>query len=129
MRRFAIALLAAGGRHLDELHPCADVHLGEGIRAHAVLPPVAVDGAAVSIRLPRMAALDFGRLVADGLCDPTTADVLRSAVAARQNLLVTGGTATGKTTLLAALLDLVPAGSGSSRSRISRNCVSPIRTA
>lgn len=108
VRRLAIELIAAGGRQLDELHPCADVHLGGGIRVHAALPPVAVNGAAISIRLPRSGMLGFDELVAHGLCDARTAARLRAAVAARRNLLVTGGTATGKTTLLAALLDLVP---------------------
>lgn len=110
VRRFAVALIAAGGRQLDELHPLADVHLGRGIRAHAALPPVAASGAAVSIRVPSFDALGFARLVAEGLCDEATARFLRSAVLARRNLLITGGTATGKTTLLAGLLALAPEG-------------------
>ena len=108
IRRLAIELISAGGRHLDELHPCADVHLGGGIRVHAVLPPIAAAGPAVSIRLPHTETLDFDRLVAGGICDAGTAAELRAAVAWRRNVLVTGGTATGKTTLLAALLGLVP---------------------
>ncbi|MCB1273180.1 MAG: Flp pilus assembly complex ATPase component TadA [Leucobacter sp.] len=110
VRGLAVSLIAAGGRHLDELHPCADVHLGEGIRAHAVLPPISVGGAAISIRLPRLEVPGFSELVAGGLCDSSVAGYLREAVAAKRNLLLTGGTATGKTTLLAALLDLVPSG-------------------
>ncbi len=110
VRRLAVALIAAGGRQLDELHPCADVHLGAGIRAHAVLPPISVEGAAVSIRVPRIAPPGFDELVAGGLCDAMTAERLRGAVLARLNLLITGGTGSGKTTLLAALLDLAPAG-------------------
>ncbi|MBL3699012.1 CpaF family protein [Leucobacter luti] len=106
VQRLATALIGAGGRHLDELHPCGDVRLGDSIRVHAVLPPVAVAGAAVSIRVPRLEPLDFPALVAGGICAPRTAELLRSAVAARRNLLITGGTGTGKTTLLAALLDL-----------------------
>lgn len=108
VRRLAVALIAAGGRHLDELNPCADVHLGGGIRVHAALPPIVVTGPALSIRLPRVEPPGFADLVARGLCDPSTASRLVAAVSARRNLLVTGGTATGKTTLLAALLDLVP---------------------
>lgn len=110
VRNLAVGLIAAGGRHLDELHPCADVHLGEGIRVHAVLPPICAGGAAVSIRLPRIRPLGFAQLVAAGLCDGPTARFLRGAISARKNLLVTGGTATGKTTLLTALVDLVPGG-------------------
>ena len=102
----ATELVPAGGRHLDELHPCADVRLGDGIRVHAVLPPVAVEGAAVSIRVPRVAPPDFDALVSGGLCSDAMARALRSAIAARRNLLVTGGTGSGKTTMLGALLGL-----------------------
>lgn len=106
VRRLAVSLIAAGGRHLDELHPCADVHLGEGIRVHAVLPPVAVEGAAISIRLPRPEVPAFATLVRRGLCGAHTANWLWRAIRTRRNLLITGGTGSGKTTLLAALLDL-----------------------
>lgn len=103
-------LVAAGGRHIDELHPLTDVRLGDGIRVHAALPPIVVAGAAVSIRLPRLENLSFAALVAGGLCDPSQGQWLRSAVRRRRNLLISGSTGSGKTTLLAALLDLVPRG-------------------
>lgn len=108
VRGFAVALIAAGGRHLDERHPCADVRLGDGIRVHAVLPPVAVAGAAVSIRVPRVDRLNFDALVAGRLCSDAVAQELEGAVRSRRNILITGGTGTGKTTVLSALLDLVP---------------------
>lgn len=108
VRALAVALIAAGGRHIDELHPCADVRLGDGIRVHAVLSPASVSGAAISIRLPSAESADFERLVALGVCEEPVAAVLRGAVAARRNLLVTGGTGSGKTTMLSALLDLAP---------------------
>lgn len=104
----ATGLIAAGGRHLDELHPCADVRLGDGIRVHAVLPPIAVEGAAVSIRLPRISPPRFDELVAGGLCATSTAEMLRRVIIDRSNILITGGTGSGKTTVLAALLDLAP---------------------
>lgn len=106
VRALAVALIAAGGRHLDELHPCADVRLGDGIRVHAVLPPASIAGAAISIRVPRTAPLSFKQLIAGGLCAAEVASALYEAVAQRRNLLVTGGTGSGKTTVLAALLDL-----------------------
>jgi len=108
VRGLAVALIASGGRHVDELQPFADVHLGGGVRVHAVLPPAAPNGEAVSIRLPSATPLSFNELVEGGLCDWRGAELLRAAVDERQNLLISGGTATGKTTLLAALLDLVP---------------------
>lgn len=106
VQRLAIALIAAGGRHLDELNPCADVRLGDGIRVHAVLPPIAVAGAVVSVRLPRTVVPSFDDLVRGGFCDAAHERWLRDAVARRRNLLITGSTGSGKTTLLAALLDL-----------------------
>ncbi|MGO3146310.1 MAG: CpaF family protein [Leucobacter sp.] len=109
VNRLAISLIAAGGRHLDELNPCADVRLGDGIRVHSVLAPVAASGSAISIRLPREHAASFPELVGAGLCAPHIARFLEGEVAGRRNLLITGGTGSGKTTLLTALLSLVPA--------------------
>lgn len=105
VRALATGLIAAGGRHLDELQPCADVRLGDGIRVHAVLPPVSVSGAAVSIRVPRLITPGFAQLVRGGLCDSDTAWQLTRLVQTRRNFLVTGATGSGKTTLLTALLD------------------------
>lgn len=98
VRRLATNLIAAGGRQVDELHPAGDVRLGAGIRVHAVLPPIAPEGAAVSIRVPRGRPLAFADLARRGLCDAGTADALRGAVAHRRNLLITGGTGSGNTT-------------------------------
>lgn len=108
VRTLAVTLIAAGGRHIDELNPCADVRLGDGIRVHAVLPPASVSGAAVSIRVPRITPLSFAQIAVDGFCSPKGLEHLRFAVASRRNLLVTGSTGSGKTTVLAALIDLVP---------------------
>lgn len=109
VRRLAIALIAAGGRHLDELNPVADVRLGDGIRVHAVLDPIAVSGPVLSMRVPALRPQDLTELTAAGLCSRQVAEVLRRSVAARRNLLITGGAGSGKTTLLNALLTLVAA--------------------
>jgi len=106
LRGLAVSLIAAGGRHIDELHPCADVKIGDGIRVHAVLAPACTTGAAVSIRMPRPRPLGFDELTAAGLCSARVAETLRDAVRRRCNVLITGGTGTGKTTVLGALLDL-----------------------
>lgn len=108
VRALAVNLIAAGGRHIDELSPCADVRLGDGIRVHAVLPPASVGGAAISIRVPRIAPLGFEQLTQGAFCSRPQTRMLRSAVTLKRNLLVTGSTGSGKTTVLAALLDLVP---------------------
>ena len=109
VRSLAVLLIAAGGRHLDELNPLADVRLGDGIRVHAALDPVAVAGAAISIRLPTAVTPELGALVRRGLCSAHIAGILARAVGDRRNLLITGGAGSGKTTLLTALLGLVPA--------------------
>lgn len=109
VRDLAVRLVAGGGRHLDDQSPCVDVRLGSGIRVHAVLAPVATGGTALSIRIPRVRAADLDALCALGSLDRAGRDWLEGVVRARENLLITGGTGTGKTTLLAAMLAHVPA--------------------
>lgn len=103
-RSLAVALVAAGGRHVDEATPCADVRLHDGIRVHAVLPPVAVAGAQLSIRLPRVEALSLAALDAAGAFARVPLAAVRALVASRANVLVTGAGGSGKTTLLGAML-------------------------
>lgn len=103
-RELAIALIAAGGRHIDESHPCVDVRLDGGARVHAVLPPVSVSGTLVSIRVPRLESVTLAELGRRGMFDAAVAERLRGFVSARENLLVTGAAGAGKTTLLSALL-------------------------
>ncbi|QTX05417.1 TadA family conjugal transfer-associated ATPase [Agromyces archimandritae] len=108
VRRLAVALVAAGGRHIDEATPAVDVRLGAGIRVHAVLPPVSRSGTLVSVRIPRQAGRTVAELAAGGMLTSAELGRLRAAVAARENLLITGAAGTGKTTLLAALLAEAP---------------------
>ena len=114
IRDLAVRLIALGGRHIDEASPCVDVRLADGIRVHAVLPPVSSTGTLLSIRLPRAQRLSLDALAAAGLFGQGEAAAaqlagLRAAVLDRQNLLVTGAAGSGKTTLLAALLGEAPA--------------------
>ncbi|WP_404312759.1 TadA family conjugal transfer-associated ATPase [Agrococcus terreus] len=104
VRALAVALVGAGGRHVDEATPCADVRLHDGIRVHAVLPPVAVAGAQLSIRLPRVEALSLAALEAAGTFARVPLERVRALVASRANVLVTGAGGSGKTTLLGAML-------------------------
>jgi pilus assembly protein CpaF len=106
VRRLAQRLAAAAGRRLDDASPYADARLPGGIRLHAVLPPVAVDGPCLSLRLPRRRAFTLGELVASATVPEAGAALLAALVAARLAFLVTGGTGTGKTTLLSSLLSL-----------------------
>lgn len=108
VRDLAVALVALGGRHLDDQAPCVDVRLASGIRVHAVLAPVAASGTALSIRIPRVRAADLDALAALGAFDARQHRRLRDVVSRRTNVLISGGTGTGKTTLLSALLTAVP---------------------
>ena len=109
VRDLAVALVGLGGRHLDDQAPCVDVRLQSGIRVHAVLSPVSTSGTALSIRVPRVRAADLDALAALGAFDARQHGWLLELVAARANILITGGTGTGKTTLLSALLSAAPA--------------------
>lgn len=107
-RALAQRLAAASGRRLDDGTPYADAQLPDGTRVHAVLPPVAVTGPYLSLRTFRARPFTLGDLQACGTVDAVAAEVLRALVRARLTFLVVGGTGTGKTTLLATLLGLVP---------------------
>lgn len=108
VRRLAQRLAATAGRRLDDGCPCADVPLPDGTRLHAVLPPVAVAGPYLSLRAFRRRVFALDELVATGSVSAVGAGLLSMIVAGRVAFLVTGGTGTGKTTLLSALLSLVP---------------------
>lgn len=108
VRRLAIQLIARGGRHIDEATPFVDVRLRQGVRVHAVLPPVSTGGTLLSIRIPSREVLTLPDLLAAGSLDPPQLAFLTRAVRARTNLLVTGAGGAGKTTLLAAILAHAP---------------------
>jgi pilus assembly protein CpaF len=109
VRGLALRLAARAGRRLDEASPWIDGRLPDGVRLHAVLPPVSRAGTLISLRLARRRAFTLDELGAAGSVSPTMATALRDLIAARAAFLVTGGTGSGKTTLLTALLSLVPA--------------------
>ena len=101
-------ILAPLGRRVDEASPMVDARLPDGSRVNAVIPPLALDGPALTIRRFSGEPLTGPDLVELGTIDAAMLDLLRSAVRARRNLLVTGGTGSGKTTTLAALAAFVP---------------------
>ncbi|KUP96462.1 TadA family conjugal transfer-associated ATPase [Thermobifida cellulosilytica] len=106
VRRLAQRLAAQAGRRLDTAVPWVDAQLASGARLHAVLPPVSPEGTRLSLRLPRHRAFTLAELVGSGALPPAGALLLRSLVESRCPFLISGGTGTGKTTLLSTLLSL-----------------------
>jgi pilus assembly protein CpaF len=104
IRELAVRLIALGGRHIDETTPCVDVRLHEGIRVHAVLPPISTNGTLLSLRLPRVAHVGLSDLESAGFFSEIPLARVTGLVARRENLLITGAGGSGKTTFLAALL-------------------------
>lgn len=96
------------GLRLDRSSPIVDARLPDGSRLHAVVPPATPDGPVVAIRRFTEAVTDLDGLVASGSATPEVVARLRSVVLERRNVLVSGGTGTGKTTLLNLLSGLIP---------------------
>jgi len=101
-------MLAPLGRRLDENSPMVDARLPDGSRVNAIIPPLALDGPCVSIRKFKAEALTAEQLVNSGSAPQELMDLLQDAVRARRNILVSGGTGGGKTTLLNILSASIP---------------------
>jgi pilus assembly protein CpaF len=110
VRRLAQRLAALAGRRLDDTAPYADARLPGGVRLHAILPPIASAGTTLSLRLPRRRAFTLDELVSAGTVPAAGAALLGGLVAARLAFLVTGGTGSGKTTILSSLLSMADPG-------------------
>ncbi len=98
------------GKHIDEEHPILEARLPDGSRVQAVVPPVAPDGPQVSIRRFFKDTLTIEHLVSIGSMTRDAADALSAIVAGKLNMLIAGGTGSGKTSLLNLLTRYVPAG-------------------
>lgn len=106
--RIATRLASWAGRRLDEASPFVDARLPNGVRLHCVLSPIATDGTCMSLRIPRKGGLSIDELLASGSVDEAGAQALQELVLDRRSFLITGGTGSGKTTVLGAMLTLVP---------------------
>ena len=107
-RDLARELIERGGRHIDVATPFADVRLVDGIRVHAVVPPVSVDGTNISIRIPMPELPTLESLVDRGMLDAQLAIEMASRAVSGRSVLVAGPTGSGKTTLVAAILAQLP---------------------
>ncbi len=96
------------GRRIDESSPMVDARLPDGSRVNIVIPPLALNGPCLSIRKFAKAVLNPNDLVSKGAFTPEIVDFLRACVRARLNVVVSGGTSTGKTTVLNILSTFIP---------------------
>jgi pilus assembly protein CpaF len=108
LRRIVNKMVAEVGRRVDEAQPMVDARLPDGSRINAVIPPLSLSGALLTIRKFGAERLDIDSLVRLGTLSPETADLLRRCVEARLNVLISGGTGSGKTTLLNAMSAAIP---------------------
>ena len=103
LMRIVERIVVQVGRRVDESSPLVDARLPDGSRVNVAIPPIAIDGALVSIRKFAKIPYDLEKLVDIGSLPQAAADLLKGVVACRLNLLISGGTGTGKTTLLNAV--------------------------
>jgi pilus assembly protein CpaF len=108
LRRTIEKIVARVGRRVDESSPMVDARLPDGSRVNAVVPPVALDGSLLTIRKFAAEALTIGHLIQFGTVTPQVADLLRYCVQGRMNIVVGGGTGSGKTTTLNVLSAFIP---------------------
>jgi pilus assembly protein CpaF len=96
-------IVSAVGRRIDESAPMVDARLADGSRVNAIVPPLALDGPSVSIRKFARIPISMERLTEIGSVPHQVAEVLRAVVTSRRNVLISGGTGSGKTTMLNAM--------------------------
>jgi pilus assembly protein CpaF len=106
--RIVQRLTAKVGRRIDESNPMVDARLPDGSRLNVTIPPLAIDGATVSIRRFPRSPLTMDGLVRNGAMSEKMAEFLKAAVTGRISMLISGGTGAGKTTILNALAASVP---------------------
>jgi pilus assembly protein CpaF len=109
LRQIIDRIVAGVGRRVDEVSPMVDARLADGSRVNAIIPPLALDGPAMSIRRFGAKPLQLEDLIRHGAFPAPVMDFLSAAVQARCNILISGGTGSGKTTLLNCLSRYVPA--------------------
>ncbi len=110
LRRVIERIVAKVGRRIDESSPLVDARLADGSRVNAVIPPLAVRGSSLTIRKFAKKAFTVDDLIRFGSMTPDLGELLELCVRGRLNVLVSGGTGTGKTTLLNVLSSFIPDG-------------------
>lgn len=108
LRRVIERIVTKVGRRIDESSPLVDARLSDGSRVNAIIPPLAVNGSSLTIRKFGQVPLTVNNLISLGSMSPEIAELLHACVQARLNIIVSGGTGTGKTTLLNVLSSFLP---------------------
>src|SRR6266576_1690680 len=108
LRRIINKMVAQVGRRIDESSPMVDARLPDGSRVNAVIPPLSLSGPLITIRKFSNKRLDLQEKIRLGTLGQETVDFLQRCIMAELNILISGGTGTGKTTLLNALSQAVP---------------------
>ncbi|AUI49659.1 CpaF family protein [Arthrobacter crystallopoietes] len=108
LRKVIERIVSKVGRRIDESSPLVDARLEDGSRVNAVIPPLAVNGSSLTIRKFSKVPLTVQNLISYGTMTPEMAELLDACVKAKLNILVSGGTGTGKTTLLNVLSSFLP---------------------
>jgi len=108
LRRIINKMVGQVGRRIDESSPMVDARLPDGSRVNAIIPPLSLTGPLLTIRKFARDRFDFQDLIEIGTLGQTAADFLRLCIRAKLNILISGGTGTGKTTLLNALSEALP---------------------
>ena len=109
LRQIIDRIVGLVGRRIDETSPMVDARLADGSRVNAIIPPLALDGPAMSIRRFGSRPMQLEDLIRHGAFPSAVMDFLSAAVQARCNVLISGGTGSGKTTLLNCLSRYIPA--------------------
>ncbi|MGR7921811.1 CpaF family protein [Zobellella denitrificans] len=102
-------IVSSVGRRIDELSPMVDARLKDGSRVNAIIPPLALNGPTLSIRRFTVEKLAIDTLIDFGTITPAIAQVMEAVVKGKLNILISGGTGTGKTTFLNILSSFIPA--------------------
>jgi pilus assembly protein CpaF len=108
LMRIIEKIVSAVGRRVDEMNPMVDARLEDGSRVNAIIPPLALDGASVSIRRFAVDPLTADDLVSTNSLTPQIVQLLEAIVGSRLNVLISGGTGSGKTTLLNVVSSFIP---------------------
>ncbi|WP_346622846.1 CpaF family protein [Blastococcus montanus] len=110
LRRVIDRIVSRVGRRIDESSPLVDARLADGSRVNAIIPPLAFSGSTLTIRKFAKDPFTVEDLIGFGTLTPEMAELLHACVEARLNVIVSGGTGTGKTTLLNVLSSFIPEG-------------------